>query len=1058
MKKQILNQSESWVRRDIEETIVEEIHQASSSSESIVRIYFIEGLAGTGKTVLARRIGQAFGSSDGYEPNEEGPQVWTGLHDVFDPDTSNNQGFEQRIQQAFHKRKVKFSKYEMERDFYDTFFKTGIRGPGLEGQRKAIEQGFADDLAEACRAFYPIVPLDTVERLSSTADPVQVELNLSTDTASLIGWLTFQIQKLPRGTFLFFGRKTSFLFKYLCEFFKIDANGKSSDGRYCLRKFELRAFDAQDLDAFFSYRAIQFSDLAVLLRSEIRGQLYELTGGNPLLLDLALQTLIECKDPALVLDELRKGSDLGDLLGQLLDAYHNTLANSSRKVLLHYLAIARNGLFYDLLKILEPEHGDQLWKELLNMQSLPFIKTRNVYVKLPSQMDRQPRLTFFFHDELYLLYECRKETAASIVDVSQRIVEWYDAQIYSIRRSDEILRKELRQTRETVPSAHVYDLLVESLLYRLRVHPRDGYAWFLMEEDKAIRNSISIGLDMRLRDALAHFMVNIGQEHVEPGLNLISPIDQENVRLNGEGILTDSLIDTIMLWVKRLSSRGDQNMAVKVGQTFFERVDAYLVEDPEARKLPYAEFNLWFGQALMYQGSIKNAIERYKEVLRILQLDNLEEKLGQNESQIGHQRFDAVRHSLVLGRAYNNLGYLCWMNLGQYRQAIHYFQQAIYWYRIASHYQVISLEEELANTNDNMGRVYSLLGFHERAKDLIQKALDSRKRLGFTYREALSANSLAQVLNNAGQPQQAIRFIDDALHEFRNAEAERGIGLGLITMGTIQRRQAEMWREQDEPPAQAIRYTDTAETNLRDAVRIFSETVQEPIRLVQAYNELGSCYRARHFVLKHITDTTPRYLESTFRLGVATYRRAIEYAINGGYYVEELDTLQDLAVLFFRDAKFAETKEQLQEIRKKIPPAYQIRPGTGLIDIPLNERIDAYYKLMGQVEMLEGAVVYQQGVLNARKVDPLSAVPIDDMVYKKTVAYYVLADIYFRRYSGEPYSLERTHGRMYKRFEHCTIDLVREIIGRFIPEMLVEYHLPVDSAKGLFADVFGVFD
>jgi tetratricopeptide (TPR) repeat protein len=357
-----------------------------------------------------------------------------------------------------------------------------------------------------------------------------------------------------------------------------------------------------------------------------------------------------------------------------------------------------------------------------------------------------------------------------------------------------------------------------------------------------------------------------------------------------------------------------------------------------------------------------------------------------------------------------------------------------------------------------MGRVYSLLGYHERAKDLNQKAFDARKGLGFSYRQALSATSLATVWNNAGQPQQAIRFIDDALHEFRNAEAERGIGLGLITMGTIQRKQAEIWREQDEPAAQAIRYTDTAETNLRDAVRIFSEIVQEPIRLVQAYNELGSCYRARHFILKHITDTTPRYLESTLRLGVATYKRAIEYALQGSYYIEELDTLQDLAVLFFRDDKFLEAKEQLQQIRKKIPAKYQIRKRIGVTDIPLEERVDAYYKLMGQVEMLEGAIVYRQGVLDAKKLNPLSAVPLNDSVYKQTVAYYVLADIYFRYYSGEPYALERTHGRMYKRFEHCSIELVREITGQFIPQMLREYQLPEDSAKGLFADVFGVFN
>lgn len=1056
---QQINNRDNWIRRKAEEIILDDIHEASSSMENIVHIYIVSGLAGTGKTVLGRSIGKALGSSDGYEPNQEGSEVWSGLLDVFDPDTSNNQGLEQRIKQAFNERNINFQKYDLEREFYDTYFKTGIRGTGLETQRHAIEQGFADDLAAASRNFYPVIGLDTIERLSSTADPAQKALSLGTDTASLVGWLGFQIQNLPRGTFLFFGRKTTFFSSHLREQLKIGLDGWSEDGRFVLKDIELVSFAPEDLGAFYEKRQQQFGELNQLLDDEICSKLYDLTRGNPLLLDLALQTLVQCKEPATVLATLRTGRDLEELFIQLLDAYHNTLANVDRKALLHYLVVARNGMFYDLLKALEPENHERLWKELLNMQKLPYVKSRDVYVGVAEERERRPRLTFFLHDELYLLYERIKETTESIIGDSQRIIDWYDEQISHVSRGDEALSRDTESTRDvSVQSSLVYDLMVESLLYRLRVNPREGYAWFLMEEDRAIRSSISIGLDMRLRDSMAQFMVNAGQENVDPGINLVSPVDRENVRLHAAEILTDYPIDSAMLWVKRLSSRGDHTLAIKTGRAFLERVIQYYNDDDKHR-LPYAEYHLWLGQALMYQGSIKDAEEQYLKILKLLHMENPEERLEQAQTSNNYEKFVGVRHCLVMGRAYNNLGFLYWMYLGRYRQAIVYFQQAIYWYRLASNYGVFSLQEELANTNDNMGRVYAILGYPERSRALIQKAYEIRKALGFTYRQALSANSLAIAWDTFGQSQQAMAFIDIAMLEFRNADASRGIGLGLITLGTIQRHQAENWRAQNEPLAQALRYTEDAETNLREAVRIFQD-IQEPIRLVQAYNELGSCYRARHFILQHRRDATPRYIESTFKLGVATYKRAVEYAKKDGYYLEELDSLQDLAVLYFRAGDIAEAKNYIQRIRQAIGKEYQIRKGVGLAEIPIQKRIDANYKILAQVEMLEGAIAYHQGILKTQKSknDLTIEIPADDETYKLTFAHYLFADTYFKRFSGEAYALQRTHDRMYKRFEHCHIRLIREITKEYIPHLLQEHSMDRDAARGLFADLFGVFD
>jgi hypothetical protein len=142
------------------------------------------------------------------------------------------------------------------------------------------------------------------------------------------------------------------------------------------------------------------------------------------------------------------------------------------------------------------------------------------------------------------------------------------------------------------------------------------------------------------------------------------------------------------------------------------------------------------------------------------------------------------------------------MYLGQYGRAIRDFRQAVRFFRIAD------LEEELANSNDNMGRVYALLGQEFQSLQLIRNGMEIRRRLGLTYREALSANSLAQALLRFGQIEPALRAVEDALSRFRRAEVDRGIGLGTLTRGMIYRNMADIWRELGISLEDAIRYAD----------------------------------------------------------------------------------------------------------------------------------------------------------------------------------------------------------------------------------------------------------
>jgi hypothetical protein len=255
---------------------------------------------------------------------------------------------------------------------------------------------------------------------------------------------------------------------------------------------------------------------------------------------------------------------------------------------------------------------------------------------------------------------------------------------------------------------------------------------------------------------------------------------------------------------------------------------------------------------------------------------------------------------------------------------------------------------------------------------------------------------------------------------------------------------------------EAIRHTDKAETYLKEAVRYFSTLVHEPIREVQARNEIACCYRARFLLLKTFeANETER--EMALVQGRMFFRRAIELAKKYNYIIDILDSMQDLAVLLLRAEQYAQVEHYLAEIRDRIPKQYTVRPHIGLIEINEAERVDAYYKLMGQVEMLEAAMVYERGKRQAREMGQSGDQPTRE-AWLETAHHYLLAVSYFSRFGTESFVRGLTFGRIYKRFENCDLDLVHEITQEYMPQRVKEYALPDELVRSLFQDVFGLFD
>ena len=272
---------------------------------------------------------------------------------------------------------------------------------------------------------------------------------------------------------------------------------------------------------------------------------------------------------------------------ELLKAYMES-GSSERQLLLNYLVVARNGLFDDLLQdLVATDDFPRLRNELAKMEELPFIKWRDISVLPPGKDEREPRelrRTYFFHDAMYDICERVHFIGLSEVQAwSKDIVGWYDGQI---KQYIDLSPTEISARR---PST-VADLLVESLPYRMRANPLTGYKWYLEQSDRAIR-SAETGLDSRLRDAMAQFVMSAYKKWQIKELP-VPQVDKEIIRLHLPSLVEDFRMDSALLWVKRFSVRGKNKEAVEIAQRAAWVPEIYN-KHPRRYLASYGEFRLW---------------------------------------------------------------------------------------------------------------------------------------------------------------------------------------------------------------------------------------------------------------------------------------------------------------------------------------------------------------------------------------------------------------------------------------------------------------------------------
>jgi len=972
-----------WIPRKI----MPEIWAAIEARDRSTCAFYVTSEGGEGKTILLRQVGMELGSPDGMAPSSR----WSGILDLYHADVNSSSGLETRLSQALETA-GQFQRYRNEREAWTARREAGMIDQQLEAQRIELASVFAECMNDVTGKTRIVVALDTTERIQYEVDAIQKQCGIEGESTTVRAWLLDQLCRWKNCVVLLVGRPEGdpYLQKALEETL-------ADHPRVHYKAITLGGFDRDEARDYFEKEKAAFPDLGDL-DPAFWNRLWETTEGRPIRLDLAMEVVrhglgfdqFQDKVMTGTVEEVRREIDR-----LLTESVMGNEPDRSVRDVLRYLAVARKGLDAGLLQHLAGE-----WDREECQLRLDTVAKRR-FVK---QHPEDKRL--FLHDEVYSLCDIYMLKPEEVQRLSKRIAEWYEGQIQATK--DEKKRQ---------------DLQTESLLYRLRANPREGYHWYAEQTDPAIR-AAQIGFDMRMRSEVMAF------------LNSQSPVDRQLLRAT-PGLVEEFNCDSAAGWVKRVMVRGGNERAVGVAEKVWDTCPGLYPPDDARFALAWADLTVYHAQALTYTGEAQRAANLLRKVIARHEGSNLPEQLAPQEAGT----YVGWRRNLVLGRAHNNLGYAHWMHLGHYQAALREFRLALPYFRASE------LWEELANTNDNLGRVYALLRHRTRAETLVDEGLRLRRQLGRDHRIGLSLNSRAIVHLEFKEPHRAQRLSAEALRIFEQLGTQRGIGLALITLGRSLRQLGGLWKAGEYPHQECDQFLSESTRYLERAVNIFERVVKEPVRLVEALNELGCTYREQSRLAYETRPDSPR--ARAISLDAIRYlEQSVESAEEHQVPMWFVDSCEDLAQVYFLRHDYDNTRAWLERAETSVPEDYMLREHGAKREISEEQCVEAFWLQMGKIELLHGNLVFDIGTEGGAK-------PATLKVLEEAAEHYLLAIAYFERFSAEAVGLSATFKHIYDGFKYCTFDELQYLREKTLPSIANKYAIDKSRLERFFEDTLG---
>ena len=909
--------------------ILEIIKAAIESKNKKTQVIYITAKGGMGKTRLLEEVVK-FWNKQSRSQKKKSVLVVSRLVDLYHTHTHNPEGLIDEIVEALGEKHFK-NYLEKRTQLIHMKYQQG-ETPS-DASKQEMTDVFMKELNELGRKYKKVVLIfDTAEVMRFQKDPSQKTLGQTDSLTTVARWLTQElINRLMNVTVLLAGRPPEI------QSLSDDLLGNLNETNAKVTQYPLLGFNLEETSKYFDViaKAIrkenpQSAERIQSIPKETQKTIHDLTQGEPFVLALLID-YVAITDEIPSLEQRKPVEFRKELRDRIIEAIQKSLRPSDEVV--EALSWAPKGTGAQLLawtlRHHKPNKGEiEEAKKAIDELRQP--KKRLSFVKIRATDD-----LVFFQDEMYsLMDEIHRNEGmkAQKERMDKNILDFYEWKIGEVREEIQKQEMELDSTRH-VPEklnqlglagivreeerlskrrAYLQAYQVEHVYYTLRVNPTDGFKLYLEYDDEAFQ-SRDESLGLLLKDELLQYAYKY---------------------LPKEGLSWKN-IEAYMgtRWIRSSLARDEIDEAERKISIFRKTFTMDFLQPGSYLDL---ELKIWEIWALVYQGGNPKDIRTLlSNVLK--DVENLPSKTNLDQWRIKFLKAYALYWQGYLSRSQ-----------GEFKDAVKWYLQALPLCR------ELNIEVQAATTLNDLAWAEAETGAFETSLAHCKDGLELRRQIGKPYLIGLSLNTMGLIEIRYGKPETAKFHCEQALEIFRRLEVARGIGLACLALAESLRRTTNtdvfVYDEK-----MKVEYLTRAAKRAEEAVLIFSDKIKgEPLRLVEAYIEMGCVYR--EWIRQLGKDDSTR--KEKIKRSRAAYEKAVKKAREVNYEYRAIDALVNLAWLYYYEGDFLGARDILgKRVRDQIGDKYlytKEHPAEQYAPIPW------YWVQLGKANVLLGIMFFDE--------------------------------------------------------------------------------------------------
>lgn len=946
-------------------------------------LYFY-GPGGIGKTRLLEEVVTKEGVWDDLTFRS------TTILDMYHSDYQSSDGIRHGIVLGLEGNGADFQEYHAKRNELEKKQREGTSSGELKRLQEEVERAFHRGYQTLAKTHRLVICLDTLELMQHESDPVQTICQVETVDALVMNWLVEQLPALPNTVILMAGRPE---------------NRERIEATFEEKFFaEDNSFDAQPLAAFSLKETQKYleaisqkleEDGDVSLAEILQGyegldkQFHRVTNGRPVYLALIVDLfLTQSEGSRQFVNDILNGREFeeDELAMQLIDNLRELPDPHGR--IIQYLFNARKGLTADLLDYFGEGNIEEVKAHLQWLGRLAIVKVRAV-----GEGELQQK-TFFFHDEIYNMYDLYFKDDPREFEKYKPFVSYHRQKLGG--ETDAIRREKLT---------------IDRLFYEMRLNPYNGYHRYYSRWDHDAIKGHENDYDMRLRNETLGFL----NRYVDPQSPFYDKLIASKVNRN------DIDRDCAVRWVRRHWARGSVYTARQVAEDLRDVVKYLQTHNIVGEKAQYY-LGLFDWDAIndpLYKADLLTAtgeamVQKATPVQEAEKVLNDAISILENIDSTSLEDAQKQRYHQIFGLAHNRLGYL-YRTAGRYGLALRHYRLALH------HFDEANIRSELATTLTNTAYLLALQSRSNEAQQLIMRAVRIREEIqkleNRKYPLLLTRSAKSRIFTLGGHPDWGVREAREALQQMEALADPRGVGLCRLSLGFCLRKQADQWKVDGCTKEEAEQSFKVGRQILERAASVFTDEVDEPMRLWEANNELGSLFCDWAWLVRSQSDGYQRAL-NLYADSIRYQKIAENLAKMHTLESQTLDSLDDLAQAYgdrsilFIQIDDPETAKQdrnraeayFDEIDSAIDARFKLVAGQGFVAETGSGEGEAQWLAMGKQHLWRGIwlfrdVEYQQVSETERET-----------VLEKATENLFLSIVYFSRYWLASFDRERAVG------------------------------------------------